>query len=118
MTCASSSRLSTSRGPGLLKYAAPSVTYTRPSRAAGVSFQPGTASSNGTSCIDRSIVNPQQEISTTSGWYATTSSHLSVRDLAPSLPSPSTPPARRTSSGFQWPVENGGSSHSSSATLG
>ncbi len=66
----------------------------------------------------RSTSKPQQAISITSGAAATICRQSSVRDRSPATPTTSSPPASRTSSGLQWPLENGGSIHSSTTTRG
>src|SRR5438552_18042721 len=113
-----SSADSTSRGPERLRYALPSIAYTRPCCTARNDCQAGCCCRSATALIVRSIVYPQGARTRTSGFSACSSSQLSHGECSPTSPKTFSPPAYATSSGAQLPDPINGSSHSKIVTRG
>ena len=112
------SSVSTTRGPGRLKYWLPSARNTAPSSTARRSFHPSRSVSQCISARVRSRSYPHGEMIMTSGSAAARSSHFIHGECAPASPNRFTAPNIETSSGIQLPAAISGSCHSISATRG
>src|SRR4051812_40219211 len=93
MAASAISALSTSRGPGRLKKALPSATWTRPLLTAGVAESRSTSA--GISRRVCGILNPQGITRSTSGAASRIRSHSVCAVGTPSRPSTGSPPAIR-----------------------